>query len=308
MKVYKILFFVLLIFFASLFFIKVSKNKLNEKEYIKPLQKSEVSVNNHLIKEVERKQRISNQYLYNKSKKAETIHSELQELFYRGDYHAAQQLVKNNTICSIASLGEDMINEIITGIGTEILKDESGRLFFNQSLIFIDSNIKTIDDIYDSFSRNLDYCEGFVKDDYSLVFRYLMLGARNGDTNSMLALWGMEDPIYINQKLQYNINKNKLEYLKLFDEEQKWNDMKTSFLYRAADLGDARSWVLLGDALSSKSILPPNLNEAYKYYYAASLHYDFLFIDDKLSTLEKFISLKDVERLKDAGKKMYENN
>ncbi|VAW42432.1 hypothetical protein MNBD_GAMMA01-1732 [hydrothermal vent metagenome] len=246
--------------------------------------------------------------LYDNSKSAISIYSQLVNLAETDDVNAATRLVSINSICRTASLGIEAVNDIILGIGSALLDDQTGRIFFNQSLLFSTITINTIDDIYNEMANSIDFCKNFKGEEYDRIFKYLLIAAYQGSNDAKITLWQMEHPLYMQQRVDYLLDNGRLEYLKFHKDELLWRETRNRFLYEAAQSGDSRAWVLLGDALSSNSQMPPNLNEAYKYYYAASLKYDFLFIDEKLELLEKYIHEKDIAQLKNLGMALYENN
>lgn len=246
--------------------------------------------------------------LYNNTIPAVKIHDELVRLAIQKDPNASMKLVSINSICKIAALGEDVINDVITGIGSVLLNDKSGRYFFNQSLMFTNADIKSIDDIYDMYTDNTEYCTDFESDTYDQLFKYLKIGALHGNNNARISLWQMDDPVYFKHKANYYKNKNNLEYLKFYEKEYQWKETRKEYLYAAAHSGDSRAWVLLGDALSSYENIPPNLEEAYKYYYAASKIYDLPFIFDRLELLEQYIDVDDIDTLKESGQTLFDNH
>ena len=222
---------------------------------------------------------------------------------------SAYKAVKFSTICGLTSavVTQDELDDFLIKLGETMLSDESGRMFFNQLLNFPGISVDSFDEFSDTIIDGMNSCEGYEtsKDDYLKIFHLLNVAAKNGNTEAMVFLWMMQLPEYMIAKAKNFQNHENLDYLQFFQEKKIWQETKLAYLYEAARLGEKKAWVLLGDTLSSDKWILPNLLEAYKYYYAASKHYQFPFITDKLSTLENYLTKDEIKQGKTIGENLF---
>jgi len=230
---------------------------------------------------------VNNDYLYDDSLIAQDIYSELVKLAEAGDGRAAQRVVSVDTRCSMARLPEVHLDSMLDEIGQVLISSDDGRVFFNQSLLFVGANLTTYDELASYVQSSEVFCDDFDgiinKGNW---FHYLKLAADFGLNDARIALWGMGTPSYSKAIGNNSRNPADLEYLRLVEEENLWKETKLRYLYEAAGTGDSRAFVLLGDILSSSNWTNPDLVKAYTYYYMADAYYDYPFIPNRLTSLE----------------------
>ena len=247
-------------------------------------------------------------YLYDNSRKAKDISVELVELAENNDADAAYRLVELGSICSLVNsvTSQNDIDEMLISIGDAMIKDKSGRLYFNQLLTFPGIPTDSYDVFSDAILDGMNYCQGFELDQYAQIFHFLKLAAKNGNNKAKVYLWKMNTPEYMIAKSKNVYDPNNLDYLSFAQENKSWQETRINYLYEAANAGEEIAWVLLGDLLSSDELVLPNLYEAYKYYFAAYAHYKFPFLIEKLNILENYLTAKEIEKGKIKGRHLYE--
>ncbi len=222
------------------------------------------------------------------------------------DGSAAFELVSLNSVCSLAQLTDEELQNFINNIGNLLLDDPTGRNFFNQTLIYPGVKIDNFDDLSTNLTNKESKCDGFEKDDYEKIFHYLNVAAERGYVEAKVGLWKISHPSYVKHKAEYHKNPNNLEYLNYVQLEKEWNFLKRKYLEEAAEYGESRAWVLIADAMSSENWETPNVVDAYMYYHAAADIYELPFIYEQINRLESIIEDRKKEIAKNKAKKLVE--
>lgn len=248
-------------------------------------------------------------YLYDNSKSVKEILPELLEEAQNNDAEAAYRVVELSSICGIANAAvtQDELDNFLVSLGESMLSDSSGRVFFNQLLTFPGISVDSFNDFSDIVTNGMNYCKGYeaAKDEYSKIFHFLNIAAKNGNAEAMVFLWKMSLPGFIQAKAKHFKNPNNLDYLEFFQDNKNWQLTRIDYLYEAARAGEEKAWVLLGDMLSSDELVTPNFLEAYKYYYASSKYYEFPFLKNKLAVLENYLTENEINIGKADGEYLF---
>ena len=229
------------------------------------------------------------------------------ELAENNDADAAYKLVELASICglvnSVASKSE--IDGMLISIGDAMLKDKSGRIYFNQQLTFPGIPVDSFDVFSDVILDGMDYCQGYELDQYAQIFHFLKIATKNGKNKAKVFLWKMSIPEYMVAKAKNFHDPSDLSYLSFFQENKIWQETRINYLYEAAIAGEELAWVLLGDLLSSDELVLPNLYEAYKYYFAAYDYYKYPFLFEKLNSLENYLTKNEIKTGKVNGSNLF---
>ena len=247
-------------------------------------------------------------YLYDNSRKAKDISQELIFLAENNDGDAAYKLVELASICGLANAATSQsdIDGMLISIGDAMLKDKSGRLYFNQQLTFPGVPTDSFDIFSDAILDGMDYCQDYELDEYAQIFYFLNIAAKNGQNKAKVFLWKMNIPEYMEAKAKNFHDPSNLDYLGFAQENKVWQETRINYLYEAANAGEEIAWVLLGDLLSSDELVLPNLYEAYKYYFAAYSYYEFPFLIEKLNTLENYLTKNEIKMGKVDGSHLFD--
>jgi hypothetical protein len=296
-------FLIVFLFFGillSLFFFAKERKAIHHKLIVKK------SINNDILRNTPPSLQ-QKPYLYDNSKKAKDISQELVEQAENNDGDAAYRLVELGSICGLvnSTTSPSDIDGMLISIGDAMLKDKSGRLYFNQQLTFPGIPTASFDIFSDAILDGINYCQGYELDQYAQVFHFLKIAAKNGKNKAKVYLWNMDIPEYMIAKAKNFQDSTNLDYLSFSQENKIWKETRINYLYEAANAGEEMAWVLLGDLLSSDELVLPNLYESYKYYFAAYSHYKFPFLFQKLSTLEKHLTKNEIKTGKINGSNLF---